>query len=59
MALKASKDRILTNPAFGKEFQLTSDASNFAIGEVLEKNGRPITFISRTLSKGEENYATI
>lgn len=47
----------LAYPDFGKEFQLTTDASSYAIGAVLEQNHRPITFVSRTLST-EENYST-
>jgi len=54
----SSSDVILKYPNFSKEFHLTTDASNFAIGAVLEQEGKPITFISRTLSKTEENYAT-
>lgn len=53
----ASQDVILSYPNFSKEFQLTTDASNYAIGAVLEQDSRPITFISRTLTKTEENYA--
>ncbi|KAH8386072.1 hypothetical protein KR093_007578, partial [Drosophila rubida] len=53
----SSADVILSYPNFQKEFHLTTDASNFAIGAVLEQEGKPITFISRTLSKTEENYA--
>lgn len=48
---------ILEYPDFRKEFHLTTDASNFAIGAVLSQNNQPISFISRTLSKAEENYA--
>lgn len=54
----SSTDVMLTYPNFEKEFQLTTDASNFALGAVLEQDGKPITFISRTLSKCEEHYAT-
>jgi hypothetical protein len=53
----ASQDVILAYPDFSKEFKLTTDASNFAIGAVLAQESRPIPFISRTLSKTEENYA--
>lgn len=53
-----SPDVILHYPDFKKEFHLTTDASNFAVGAVLSQENRPISFLSRTLSKAEENYAT-
>lgn len=48
----------LYQPEFNKPFELTTDASNFAVGAVLSQNRHPITFIYRTLSKTEQNYAT-
>lgn len=48
----------LYQPNFNKPFELTTDASNFAIGAVLSQGKNPITFISRTLSQTEQNYAT-
>lgn len=48
----------LYQPNFEKPFELTTDSSNFAIGAVLSQNRHPITFISRTLSPTEQNYAT-
>lgn len=48
----------LFQPDYNKKFELTTDASNKALGAVLSQNGRPITFISRTLNSAEENYAT-
>lgn len=48
----------LFQPNFNKPFELTTDASNFAIGAVLSQGRHPITFISRTLSPTEQNYAT-
>lgn len=48
----------LYQPNFNKPFELTTDASNFAIGAVLSQGKHPITFISRTLSETERNYAT-
>lgn len=48
----------LYQPDFNKPFELTTDASNFAIGAVLSQDRHPITFISRTLSVTEQNYAT-
>lgn len=52
-----SNEVLLAYPNFQKEFELTTDASNFALGAVLAQEGRPITFISRTLDRTEENYA--
>lgn len=48
----------LYQPNFDKPFELTTDSSNFAIGAVLSQGRHPITFISRTLSQTEQNYAT-
>lgn len=53
-----SQDIVLAYPDFEKPFELTTDASNFALGAVLSQSDRPIAFISRTLSKTEEHYAT-
>lgn len=55
-------DPILQYPDFTKEFVLTTDASDYAIGAVLSQGpvgkDRPIAFASRTLNKTEENYST-
>lgn len=55
-------DPILAYPDFAKEFILTTDASDFAIGAVLSQGqigkDRPIAYASRTLCKTEENYCT-
>lgn len=57
-----SSQDVLAFPDFQKPFLLTTDASDKAIGAVLSQQfhdgDRPITFISRTLSRTEENYAT-
>lgn len=53
-----SQEVVLAYPNLSKEFHLTTDASNYALGAVLEQSGRPITFLSRSLNKTEENYAT-
>lgn len=57
-----SSNDILAFPDFEKHFILTTDASDKALGAVLSQQfhdgERPITFISRTLSRTEENYAT-
>lgn len=55
-----SSSEVLAFPDFGKPFHLTS---NYALGALLfqdiEGKDRPIAYITRTLSKTEENYATI
>lgn len=48
----------LYQPDYKKPFDLTTDASNFAIGAVLSQDKHPITFISRTLTTTEQNYTT-
>lgn len=48
----------LFQPDYNKPFELTTDASNFALGAVLSQNKHPIIFISRTLTETEQNYAT-
>lgn len=53
---------ILQYPDFSKPFNLTCDASNYAIGCVLSQGpiGKdlPIAYASRTLNKAEVNYNT-
>lgn len=44
---------------FGAPTQLVVDASSYAIGAILEQNGRPVTCISRKLSKSEQNYSQV
>uniref|UniRef100_A0AAG5DPC1 RNA-directed DNA polymerase n=1 Tax=Anopheles atroparvus TaxID=41427 RepID=A0AAG5DPC1_ANOAO len=55
-------DPILIYPDFSKEFILTTDASDFAIGAVLSQGpigqDRPVAYASRTLNKTEERYST-
>lgn len=53
---------LLQYPDFSREFILTTDASNFAIGSVLSQGeiGKdlPIAYASRTLNNAEQNYNT-
>lgn len=56
-------DPILQYPDFNKDFVLTTDASNLAIGAVLSQgpigSDKPIAYASRTLNSSEINYSTV
>lgn len=58
-----TNDPILQYPDFNKDFILTTDASNYAIGAVLSQgtigSDKPIAYASRTLNSSEINYSTI
>nr|CAH7733080.1 unnamed protein product [Callosobruchus chinensis] len=58
-----TNDPILIYPDFSQPFNLTTDASNLAIGAVLSQgkigSDRPIAYASRTLSESEINYSVI
>lgn len=58
-----TNDPILQYPDFTKDFNLTTDASNVAIGAVLSQgpinSDKPICYASRTLNESEMNYSTI
>lgn len=49
---------ILKFPNFEKSFELTTDASNYAIGAVLTQDKQPVCYASRTLNEHERNYST-
>lgn len=53
---------VLAFPDFEEGFNLTTDASDYAIGAVLSQGEhgkeRPVAYISRSLNRTEENYAT-
>ena len=42
-----------------KEATLTTDSSKSTLGAVLTQEGHPVIFVSRCLSKAEQNYANI
>lgn len=56
-------DPILQYPDFSKPFNLTTDASNYAIGAILSQgpigSDKPVCYASRTLTDSEVNYSTI
>lgn len=58
-----TNDPILQYPDFTKDFVLTTDASNIALGAILSQgpigSDRPISYASRTLNDSEINYSTI
>ena len=56
-------DNILIMPDFNMMFYLSTDASNYAIGAVLQQGEntkllRPIAYFSKQLNKAQINYAT-
>jgi Reverse transcriptase (RNA-dependent DNA polymerase). len=59
---KLCEEPILRYPDYSKEFILTTDASNEAIGAVLSQGpvGKdlPVSYASRTLNSAERNYST-
>ena len=58
-----TNEPILQYPDFSLPFNLTTDASQFAIGAVLSQGtpskDKPVAFASRTLNQSEQNYSTI
>ncbi|KAF4681045.1 hypothetical protein FOZ60_012624, partial [Perkinsus olseni] len=46
----------LAYPDFDQPFQLCTDASDYAIGGVLEQNGRPVGYYSQALSGSQLNW---
>ncbi len=43
---------------FDKDFEMHSDASDFAIGRVLVQDGRPVAFESKKLNETEQRWPT-
>ncbi|KAG9447517.1 hypothetical protein H6P81_013645 [Aristolochia fimbriata] len=50
------KEPVLRLPDLTKPFKVHTDASNFAIGGVLEQEGHPIAFERRKLNETEQRY---
>jgi hypothetical protein len=49
---------VLKLPDFDKEFEIHSDAFDFAIGGILVQEGRPMVFESKKLSETERRWPT-
>jgi len=49
---------VLKLPDFDKDFEIHSDASDFAIGGVIVQDGRPVAFESKKLSETERRWPT-
>lgn len=52
-----SSHPILKFPNYEKQFTVTTDASDYAIGAVLSQDGHPVCYVSRTLNKHEKKYS--
>ena len=66
-AFEALKEKLMTAPVlkypdFSEEFNVTTDASDYAVGAVLSQgqvgSDRPVAYASRVLSRAEQNYNT-
>lgn len=57
-----TSEPVLQYPRFDKEFLVTTDASQIALGAILSQGeigkDRPVSYASRTLNKAERNYST-
>jgi hypothetical protein len=49
---------VLKLPDFDKDFEIHSDASDFAIRGVIVQDGRPVAFESKKLSETEKRWLT-
>ena len=52
------KAPVLAHPDNTQSFSLLTDSSQYAVGVILEQNGHPVSYFSKTLSKAEQKYGT-
>ena len=53
-----TKAPVLTQPTFGKEYVIFSDASLNGLGYVFMQEGKVVAYVSRQLKLHEKNYPT-
>ena len=49
---------VMAHPNSHKVYDVIVDASGYTVGGVLQQEGRPIAYISRSLNPHEKNYPT-
>ena len=54
-----SEPPVLSSYDLNQPVSLTTDASEKAIGAVLTQNGKPVIFVSRSLTKTEQRYSNV
>jgi hypothetical protein len=45
-------------PNFGKTFQMRCNASGLAIGAVLSRDNRPVSYLSEKMNDSKKKYST-
>ena len=49
---------VLALPNFEEEFIIETDASGYGVGAVLQQNGHPIAYLSKTLAPKHQSLST-
>ena len=53
----ASKAPVLKIASKNKPFKVITDASNIAIGAILQQDGRPVAYLGKKLDSAQRNYS--
>ena len=53
----ATEAPVLKTASWDEPFEVITDASNIAIGAVLQQDGRPVAFFSKKLDDAQRNYS--